>query len=88
MADRIVTQGAANMEFAFRYLEDEHETLLALAIILMNRLAPHDPAAPEDCADVTSWRLAQVLHERITNTEFLNHMHDLMLGSRVVGASA
>ena len=76
------------MEFAFKYLEDEHETLLALAIVLMNRLAPQDPTEPEDCADITSWRLAQVLHERITNTEFLKHMHDLMLGSGGVGASA
>lgn len=80
-AEQPFTPDASSLKFAFRYLEDEHETLLALAITLMNRLEPQDPANPEDGADVTSWRLAQVLHERVTNTDFLNHMHKLMLGS-------
>ena len=81
MAEQEFTPDDGNLKFAFKYLEEEHETLLALAITLMNRLAPHDPATPEDCADITSWRLAQVLHDRITNTDFLKHIHDLMLGS-------
>jgi hypothetical protein len=87
MANREFAPGAASLGFAFRYLEEEHETLLALAIVLMNRLAPHDPSTPEDCADVISWRLAQVLHERITNTEFLKNMHGLMLGDGEVQAN-
>ncbi|CAN0451100.1 unnamed protein product, partial [Phaeothamnion confervicola] len=52
------TPDASSLKFAFEYLEDEHETLLALASTLMNRLEPRDPVNPEDDADIISWRLA------------------------------
>lgn len=80
VAQQAFTPGDRDLEFVFKCLEDEHETLLVLAITLMNRLEPHDPATPEDCADITSWRLAQVLHDRITDTDFLKNIHKLMLG--------
>ena len=69
---------AGNIRFALQYLENEHETLLALAITLMNRLEPTDPANPTDNDDITSWRLSQVLNDRISDTSFINNMRELM----------
>lgn len=67
-----------NIQFALGYLEDEHETLLALAITLMNRLEPTDPANPAGDDDITSWRLSQVLHARITDVTFIKNMRQLL----------
>lgn len=78
-AAKRATRTQSELEFAFRFLEDEHETLLALAIVLQNHLEPVDPAKLEDC-DIVAWRMSQVLHERITNTQFLKNMRELMLG--------
>ena len=51
MATQEFTPSVERLKFAIKYLEDEHETLLALAIVLMNRLEPNDPYNPEDGED-------------------------------------
>lgn len=81
VAEQAPTLRSGSWNLAFEYLEDEHETLLALATTLVNRLQPQDPADPDDCADKTSWRLAQLLNERVESTEILNTMRALMLGN-------
>jgi hypothetical protein len=79
MRNQATTQDAGKLEFAISYLEEEYETLLALAIVLMNRLEPRDPANPSDSDDVTSWRISQIPHERITDTGFIESMRSLVL---------
>lgn len=75
------TPNTGSLRFAFDFLEDELETLLALSITLMNRLEPGDPKNPSDSDDITSWRLSQVLNDRLAKVEFSNNMRMLMLGS-------
>lgn len=80
MAEQQFTPNAKTNKFAFEFLEDELETLLALSITLMNRLEPEDPKNPGDHHDTTSWRLSQVLNDRLAKVEFSNNMRMLMLG--------
>ena len=68
------------LEFAFRYLEDEHETLLALAIALMHQLEPNDPDNTDDCDHITACRLSQALNGRLEKTQFLKDMRRLITG--------
>ena len=69
---------AVKIRFALKYLEEEHETLLALAIALQNQLEPNHQTSPDDCHHTTAWRLSQVLHARITDASFINNMRELM----------
>lgn len=80
MAEQQFTPNAKTNQFAFEFLKDELETLLALSITLMNRLEPGDPRNPSDKDDTTSWRLSQVLNDRLATVEFSNNMRMLMLG--------
>ena len=85
-ADRVTpeclsTPTDGNQDIAFSYLEDEHETLLALVIALLDRLEPSDPSDSDSCLDTTSWRLAHVLNDRLSDVGFLKRMHGLMFGS-------
>jgi hypothetical protein len=64
--------------FAFDFLHDELDTLLALSITLMNRLEDQS----ED-GDTTSWRLAQVLNDRLASTAFTNNMRTLLTGEKL-----
>ena len=87
MAEQQFTPTAAMNKFAFEFLDDELETLLALSITLMNRLEPNDPKNPSDRDDITSWRLSQVLNDRLATVEFSNNMRMLLLGSTDVCTS-
>ncbi|MBK1685189.1 hypothetical protein [Rhodoferax fermentans] len=78
MSTNEFTPTADSNLFAFGFLEDELETLLALSITLMNRLEDQG----ED-GDVTSWRLSQVLNERLSSVTFTNNMRVLMLGKKL-----
>lgn len=80
MATNEFTPTADSNRFAFGFLEDELETLLCLSIALKNQLEPNDPNNPGDEFDPTSWRLAQVLNERLSNVGFTNSMRQLFLG--------
>lgn len=73
-------RSAIELDFAFRYLEDEHETLLALAIALRHQLEPNDPDNTDDCDHITAWRLSQVLNRRLEETQFLKDMRRLITG--------
>ncbi len=68
-------------KFAFDFLQDELETLLALSITLMNQLEPDDPQNHEDYEHITAWRLSQVLNDRLSSVAFTNNMRTLLLGS-------
>jgi hypothetical protein len=70
----------SQLEFAFSYLEEEHETLLALAMALLRQVEPVDPDAPNDAVDTTAWRLAQVLEQRLGSTVFVADMRKLIFG--------
>lgn len=78
MATNEFTPTTDSNRFAFGVLEDELETLLALSIILMNRL---EDQQEQENSDITSWRLSEVLNERLSKTEFSNNMRQLLLGT-------
>ena len=73
-----------NVKFAFDLMNDELEALLAWAIVLMNRLEPQNPDEPAHGEDVTSWRVAQVLNERLGSLGFTDNMRLLMFGPSTV----
>jgi len=69
------------LKLALAHLHEEHEKMLALACALMTRLEPENLDDPEDGADLHSWRLSQILHDRLSSTAFLNHMQKLVIGA-------
>ena len=77
MATNEFTPTTDSNRFAFGFLADELETLLALSIILMNRL---EDQREQDSGDITTWRLSQVLNERLSDATFTNNMRKLLLG--------
>lgn len=73
-----VSQGS--LDVALAYVEEEHDKLLALAITLRQRLEPADPQDPTDSDDLTAWRLAQLIEERLERTEFSLTLRAFVLG--------
>ena len=73
-----VTQGS--LDVALDFVEEEREKMLALAMALCRRLEPVDPKDPADTDDITSWRLAQLLEERLTDTGFTKTLRTFVLG--------
>lgn len=71
----------SQLEFALSYLEEEIETLLALAMAVRRQVEPIDPEKPSDSVDTTAWRLAQVLEGRLEKTLFVDQMRSLVLGA-------
>jgi len=78
MATTEFTPTADTNRFAFGFLENELETLLALSITLMNRL---EDSQQSDNPDITTWRLSQVLNERLSSVSFSDKMRQLLLGN-------
>ncbi len=68
----------ANNLRAIKLLEDELETLDALSMVLMNRLEDEQET---DLSAITSWRLSQVMNERLSNLKFLREMRFLLVGN-------
>ena len=77
MATNEFTPTADSNRFAFDFLNDELDTLLALSTVLMNHI--EDQQEKEDVG-ITAWRLSQVLSERLSSVEFTNNMRLLLLG--------
>ena len=69
-----------NLEFAFKLLDDEFETLFALSTALTNQLEPEDPNSPDCAFDPVAWRLCQVMVARLERASFLAGVRELMLG--------
>lgn len=65
-----------SQQLAVEHLEEELDTLLALSITLADRL---EPAGRGD-ADLTAWRLAQVLRDRLSDQKFTKSMRHWILG--------
>ena len=53
------------LALAMDLISDELDKLHCLAIALSNQLEPKDPKNPTDGDDLISWRLAEVLEERL-----------------------
>ena len=82
MAETKFTPTVYDVDFAFRCVEEELETLGALVSCLVRRL---EPANPDDRAtfgdvDIYSWRLAQAIEERLESAEFINLVRRSLLG--------
>jgi len=69
-----------NLEFAFKLLEDEFETLFALSTALTDQLEREDSNSPDCAFDHVAWRLSQILVGRLERTSFLAGVRELMLG--------
>lgn len=63
---------------AVHHVEEEMETLAALADALVARLEPDDPRQIGEEVDVYSWRLAMALQERIENQEFIAYLKAML----------
>lgn len=82
MATNEFTPTTDSNSFAFKFLQEELEMLLALSFALTNYLEPDDPSNPEDGFNSTPWRLSQVLEDRLSSVEFSNNMKILLLGAQ------
>lgn len=71
---------AAQLEFALKFLGEEHEKLYCLAYAILQRVEPVVPDNPAEDDDITAWRLAQILVERLEKTEFTDAIRSLVLG--------
>ena len=58
-------------------LTDEFEQLYALSCSLTSRLAPSTIDA-ESCPDINSWRLAQVVEEKLETNEILRMVKETL----------
>lgn len=70
----------SQLEFGLRYMDDEFEKLLVLAMALRCQVEPVDPNNPSDEDNTTAWLLAQILEDRLTSTGFANSMRAIILG--------
>ena len=61
-------------------LTDEFEQLYALSCSLTSRLAP-STIDPESCPDINSWRLAQLIEERLETNEILQMIKETLAES-------
>lgn len=73
-----VSQGSLTV--ALDFVEEERDRLLALAMVLRQRLEPVDPKDPGENDDLNAWRLAQLLEERLTDTGFTDTLRKFVLG--------
>lgn len=69
-----------SLEVAFDFVENERDTLLALAMVLRERLEPDDPKDPGEYDDLNAWRLAKLMEERLTDTGFTDKLRFFLLG--------
>lgn len=53
------------LEFLVERLQEEFEQLHALSTTLTGRLRPNDPDNPNGRDDLVSWRIAQILEDRL-----------------------
>ena len=75
------TQTTLALQTVFRHIEEEMETLAALASALVLHLEPIDPKQI-DCAvtDVYAWRVAEVIKQRLESQEFMDFVRSLVPG--------
>lgn len=66
------------LDLAMSILNEELEKMLSVALCLMNRLEPKDLHDIRDDEDVIAWRLAQVLEERLSSSEFEDSLRKLL----------
>ncbi len=71
-----------SLELALDFVEGERDRLLALAMVLRQRLEPVDPKDPTDSDDLNAWRLAQLLEERLTSVRFTDTLRTFVMGSK------
>jgi hypothetical protein len=64
------------LQLAMNMIDEEIEKLHALAIVLTNRLEPEDQKNPTN--DLISWRVAEVLQERLGEVEFFESIRELL----------
>ena len=69
-----------NLKFAFRMMSEEQDRCAALAHSLVVQLQPNDAENPTDHDDLTAWRLAEVLHEKLSSSEVSESVRKLLLG--------
>jgi hypothetical protein len=74
------------LDFVMDLLSEEREKMLAIAISLYNRLEPKNLQDIKEHEDQTAWRLAQLLEERLSTTEFENAVRELLHVKPIGGA--
>lgn len=73
-----VTLHKSKIEYVMAYVNEERETILALSMALRKWLEPDDPQDPKDSDDLTAWRLAQILEDRLSSTEFEENIGNVL----------
>lgn len=76
--DRCIKETAVKL--ALEMQSEELEKLLALSIGLVNHLEPRDPSDPDQHENLTAWRMAQVLNERLSSTVLQEGIYQMLLG--------
>ena len=76
-----------NLKFAFRMMSEEQDRCAALAHSLVVQLQSNDPENPTDHDDLTAWRLAEVLHDKLSSSEVSESVRKLLLGEEPSAAS-
>ncbi len=72
------------LQYAMDYMDEELDKLLALSHVLVRELEPKDPKNPTDSDNLTAWRTAEILCERLNEVEFSNTMREMVLSKQAV----
>ena len=83
-----VTLNRSTIEFALEYLDEEMETLYALATSLVSQIGVPDRKNPKDTDNITALRLAEIIEDRVGSTSFSNSMRTILTGSAKPPATA
>lgn len=76
-----------DLEFAYGMMSEEQDRCAALAHSLVVQLEPNDPENPSDSDDLTGWRLAEILHDKLSSNDVCGIVRRLMLGEATSAAA-
>ncbi len=71
----------ATIEYALKYVEEEMQTLFALAFSLAWQIGAPDDKNPKDTDNICAYRLANVISERTGTTKFGDSLRYILTGS-------
>lgn len=80
IAEKQLPARTAIYEYVLDTFEEQQAQLFELTNCLLRAVEPENPKDPEDGANLTAWRIAQVMYEMLSTTALQTGARNMLMG--------